>query len=249
MARRSPGNRGVFRSVDVSCCAGCLLSEKKKKKANRNRQLCMLADRIAKRNLAMAADYNKISIALSAFNESVPLVYTTESGDIPVLCQGVRTVSKYLSTSSALSRDESQALDIGFLEDVKLLRDTVGSALEMFQRYEKHGGDNIPHLESRIDNNEQKLRLLKTRTDVKAGELDKINKTINADKRSIAYQRNRSWLIRETISDELSLHQQTQYLISRLIKDWSLDNLKYAELHSENWQSMNNEVSEMPIPL
>lgn len=212
-------------------------------------QLCMLADRLSKRSLAMAADYNKISNALSAFNGSVPLVYTTESGDIPIICQGVRNVSKYLSASSTLARDESQATDIGLLEDLKLLRDTIASALELFQRYEKYGGDNIHQLEARIEANEQKLRMLRNRTDVKAGDLDKITKSITSDKRSIAYQRNRSWLIRETINDELALHQRSQYLISRLVKDWALDNLKYTELHSENWSSMNSEVSDMPLPM
>lgn len=209
----------------------------------------MLADRIAKRNLAMAADYKKVSGALSAFTETIPLVYSLDSGDIPAIGQGMRNVSKFLSTSSTLAQDESQAMDIGFLEDLKLLRDTVASALEVFQRYEKHGGDNIIQLENRIEANEQKLKMLKNRPEVKAGDLDKITKNISADKRSISYQRNRSWLIRETITEELSLHQRTQYLISRLIKDWSMDNLKYAELHSENWSSMNNDVSEMPIPM
>lgn len=204
---------------------------------------------MAKRNQAMAADYSKISGALTAFNESVPLVYTRDSGDIPVITQGVQNVSRYLATASSLARDESQAMDIGFLEDLKLLRDTIGSALELFQRYEKYGGDSVPQLEARIEANEHKLRSFKSRTDIKAGDIDKIEKSIAADKRTIAYQRNRSWLIRETITDELALHQRTQYLISRLIKDWSLDNLKYAELQSENWSSMNGDAHDMPIPL
>lgn len=209
----------------------------------------MLADRIAKRNLAMAADYKKVSGALNAFTETIPLVYTTDSGDIPLISQGLRNVSKFLTTSSTLAQDESQSIDIGCLEDFKLLRDTVTSALELFQRYEKYGGDNIGQLESRIEANEQKLKVLRNRADVKAGDLDKITKNITADKRSIAYQRNRSWLIRETITEELALHQRTQYLISRLVKDWSQDNLKYSELHSENWSSMSNKVSEMPFPM
>lgn len=211
-------------------------------------QICVLADRVAKRNQAMAADYGKLSEALTAFNESIPLVYTKDSGEIPTISRGVQTVSKHLSTASSLGRDEAQAMDIGFLEDVKLLRDTVASVLELFQRYERFGGDNVPQLEARIEASEQKLKAYRLRTDVKASEIDKISKSIAADKRSIAFQRNRTWLIRETIHDELQLHQRSQYLISRLLRDWSQDNLKYAELQSENWSSMNSDVYDLPLP-
>lgn len=212
------------------------------------RQLCTLADRIAKRNFALAMDYKKVSAAVTSFKASIPLIYTNSSGDLAGISNGLDTVSRFLSNSSTFAQDESQATDIGFLEDLKLLRDTVGSTLELFQRFDRHNGDiKIQQLENRIQASEQKLKTLKSRTDVKSGsELDKIAKAIKADKRTINFLRNRSWLIREAITEEICLHERTQYIISRLVKDWAVDNLKYSELHSENWAAMNNEVADMP---
>lgn len=193
-------------------------------------------------------DYKKVSAAVTSFKASIPLIYTNSSGDLAGISNGLDTVSKFLSNSSTFAQDESQATDIGFLEDLKLLRDTVGSTLELFQRFDRHNGDiKIQQLENRIQASEQKLKTLKSRTDVKSGsELDKIAKAIKADKRTINFLRNRSWLIREAITEEICLHERTQYIISRLVKDWAVDNLKYSELHSENWAAMNNEVADMP---
>jgi hypothetical protein len=38
-------------------------------------------------------------------------------------------------------------------------------------------------------------------------------------------------------------------LTHRTLREWSLDNVKYAELHSDNWTALNNAVSELPLNL
>lgn len=217
-------------------------------------QLCILSDRISKRNLAMSSDLSKVSNVLAAFDQSIPLLYkggdAETTGDLPSIRESVKNVSTYLSTSSSLYLDEGGALDVGLLEDVKTLRDTVLSVLEMFGRYDRLGGDTIPQLERRIKLNETKLNGIpgSASSEIRASDRDKLAKAIEADKRTIQFQKNRSWLIRQTVSEELELHQRTQYLIAKLLRDWSVDSVKYSELQSDNWSSLSRDiVSDIPI--
>ena len=66
------------------------------------------------------------------------------------------------------------------------------------------------------------------------------------DKQSIVDQHARGVLIKECIRDELVFFQSSQYHISRLHQDWSQERVKYAELQSDNWRSLSEEVENMP---
>lgn len=214
-------------------------------------QLCILADRISRRNTAMALDYGKVSSVLTAFNQSIPLLYKggdqETAGDLPIIGETVRNVSNYLTTSSSLLLDEGASLDSGLLEDVKVLRDTVLAVLEIFLRYERIGGDTIAQLERRIQQSESRLNG-SNGNDARASERDKLVKSIDADKRTIKYQKNRSWLIRQTITEELDLHQRTQYLIAKLLSDWSNSAVKFSESHADNWAALTRDiVIELPL--
>lgn len=213
-------------------------------------QICLLVDRMYKRQEAMSADYYKLSSSFNGLKVSFADIYSqpdTSNGDITNINEGIASVSRYLSTANTLVRDESKALDVGFLEDLKLLRELIGSIKELFARYEKLGGNNIPQLEQRIELNERKLIGLNQKADAKPMDITKVKSAIERDKKSIERQSNRGWLIKECITQEILLCQRTQYQISKLLRDWSIDNMKYAELLSDNWNEMNKDVSQMPI--
>lgn len=204
-------------------------------------QMCMLADRMSKRSHAMASDFKKFGRSVSTFNSVIPSLYYTSEGqsDLLSISSGLNTVTKFLDNSSTLSLDQSLSLEIGFLEDLKLLRDAIASTLELFHRFDKYGGDTIQQLENKIQKCTSRLSVAKDQ------EEKKIKGIIASSKRAIAFQKNRNWLIRETLSEELQLHQRSIYLISRTVKDWASDSVKYGELHTENWSNMNSKVAEM----
>lgn len=208
----------------------------------------------------MAQDMGSVSSILMAFKQTIPLLYQAggnESGqfgdveieyDLPIIQENVKSVSMYMKKFSSTLLDEGSSLDLGLLEDVKILRDTVLSVLEIFSRYEKDGGDTIQFLEQRIKANETKinnstaLATAQGNVNVRATERERLRKSIEADKRTIEFQKNRSWLIRQTITEELQLHQRTQYLITKLLKDWTSDGTKFSEIVSENWNMLSREV-------
>ncbi|KAA8897386.1 hypothetical protein TRICI_006730 [Trichomonascus ciferrii] len=210
-------------------------------------QLCMLADRIYKRQEAMATDYSKLSNAFSLLTSSCASVYSQEGNEMPAIKEGLLSASRYSSNVHELLRDESASIDIGFLEDLKQLREMLGSISDLFSRYDSLGGNNIPQLEQRIQLNEKKIATLNSKPDTKPTEISRLRKSIANDKKSIERQTNRGWLIKECISQEIILCQRTQYQISKLLRDWASDNTKYSELLQNNWSELNNDTSHMPL--
>ena len=207
-------------------------------------------ERLAKRNLGVAADSLRFSQALLAVTETSADTYATDTNDVPLLNEGINSTAKHLSTSQNLLGDEARAWDEGVLEDFKKQRDTLVSIRDMFDRRDRYAKDNIPYLERRIEANENKLAGLMGRPDgsaSKPGEQEKLEQAVRADKQSIVDQYARGVLIKECIRDELVFFQQSQYHVSRLHQEWSQERVKYAELQADNWRALSEEVENMPL--
>ncbi|KAL8835761.1 MAG: hypothetical protein Q9170_003193 [Blastenia crenularia] len=211
--------------------------------------LCTLLERLLKRNQGIAADYLRFSTALINLTENSESTYATDTNDVPLLNEGIKSTAKHLTTSQTLLEDEAKAWDEGVLEDFKKQRDTLVGVREMFDRRDRYAKDNIPYLERRIESNEHKLQGLMNRppnAPVKPGEQEKLEQAVRTDKQSIVDQHARGVFIKECIRDELSFFQQSQYHISRLHQDWSQERVKYAELQADNWRALSEQVEMMP---
>lgn len=145
--------------------------------------LCSLLERLAKRNQGVAADYLRFSHGLTALIEVSETTYAIDTSDVPPLNQGISCTAKHLVTSQNLLEDEARAWDEGVLEDFKKQRDTLVSVRDMFDRRDRYARDNIPQLERRIENNENKLAHLMARPEgapVKPGEQEKLEQAVRA---------------------------------------------------------------------
>ncbi|KAL8717867.1 MAG: hypothetical protein Q9225_004936 [Loekoesia sp. 1 TL-2023] len=211
--------------------------------------LCSLLERLMKRNQGIAADYLRFSTALINLTENSESTYATDTNDVPLLNEGIKSTAKHLTTSQTLLEDEAKAWDDGVLEDLKKQRDTLVGARDMFDRRDRYAKDNIPYLERRIESNEHKLQVLINRppnAPVKPGEQEKLEQAVRTDKQSIVDQHARGVFIKECIRDELLYFQQSQYHISKLHQDWSQERVKYAELQADNWRALSEQVENMP---
>ncbi|KAH0556725.1 hypothetical protein GP486_005488 [Trichoglossum hirsutum] len=210
--------------------------------------LCNLTERLSKRNEGLAADYQRLSRLLQTLADQSESVYAIDTNDIPLLNGGLNATAKHYAVSQSLLEDEARAWDTGALEDLKKQRDILVSVRDMFDRRDRYARDNIPQLEKRIQNNEQKLALLRGRPveSVKVGEAERIEEAIIKDKQSIVDQHARGVFIKECIRNELVFFQLSQYHVSRLHQDWSQERVKYAELQADNWRALSEEVDGMP---
>ncbi|KAL8860702.1 MAG: hypothetical protein Q9178_002732 [Gyalolechia marmorata] len=211
--------------------------------------LCTLLERLMKRNQGIALDHLRFSHALIDLTESSSNTYATDTNDVPLLNEGIKSTAKHLSTSQTLLEDEARVWDEGVLEDFKKQRDTLVGVRDMFDRRDRYAKDNIPYLERRIESNEHKLAGLMNRPSnapVKPGEQEKLEQAVRTDKQSIVDQHARSVFIKECLRDELQYFQQSQYHISKLHQEWSQERVKYAELQADNWKAWSEEVENMP---
>lgn len=142
--------------------------------------LCMLLERLAKRNEGLAADHLRFSLTLQSLTEATKDTYTLDSSDVPLLNDGIRSTAKHLSNSQTLLEDEARAWEDGVLEDLKQQRDCLVSMRELFDRRDRYARNNIPQLERRIEVNERKLQDLRARTTgtVKPGEIERVEESI-----------------------------------------------------------------------
>lgn len=209
---------------------------------------------------------------LNSITETSNGSYAIDSNDVPLLNEGIKSTAKHIGTTQSLLEDESRAWDLGFLEDLKSVRDAFVSMRELFDRKDRLARDNIPQLERRIQQNEQKLQNVKAKgAAAKPGEAEKVEiaivnvsswsrhdlaiRTITSvliiccvqDKQSIVDQHARGIFIKEAIKDELLQFQTSIYSVSRLHQDWAQERVKYAELLADNFRGMVDSLESMPL--
>lgn len=222
-------------------------------------------DRLSKRNEGLAADQLRLSLSLQSLTDASADTYSTDTNDVPLLNEGLQATAKHLSNSQSLLEDEAKAWDQGVLEDLKRQRDALVSMREMFDRRDRYDKDNIPHLERRIANNENKLVAIRAKPEglVKPGEIEKVVEAIikvrgvftkndrvtdtSKDKESIVAQHARGVFVKECLRDELIYFQSSQYHVSKWNQDWAQERVKYSEMQADNWRQLHEELESMPL--
>ncbi|POS84348.1 hypothetical protein EPUL_003740, partial [Erysiphe pulchra] len=137
--------------------------------------LCVLMDRLIKRNEGFAAEQLRISRSLELLSDASEDTYSIVANDVPLLKRIFSNSIKHLNDSQALLVDEAKAWDLGVLEELKKQRDSLVSMRELFDRRDLYDTDNISFLERRIQKNEKKLADILEKPDetTKPGEVGK----------------------------------------------------------------------------
>lgn len=141
--------------------------------------LCNLVERLCKRKEAIAAEYGRFGMNLTSITETTNDAFAIDQNDVPLLNEGIKATAKHLGTSQSLLEDEGRAWDEGVLEDLKSVRDGLVSLRDLFDRKDRLARDNIPQLEKRILQSENKLQGIKAKGDAaKPGEAEKVENSI-----------------------------------------------------------------------
>jgi sorting nexin-8 len=135
---------------------------------------------MVKRNEGVAAEYLRIAGSLQTLTTVSADTYAADTGDLLGLNLGLNAVAKHYNQSQSLLEDEARAWDEGVLEDMKRQRDGLVSVRDMFERRDRYDRDNIPQLEKRIQQNEEKLITIRGKPAelVKAGEAERVEDAI-----------------------------------------------------------------------
>ncbi len=208
--------------------------------------MCILIERLEKRQQAIAADYARFSLALNAYPEDSNIIYSNDLTDVSQINTGITSFSKHLIKSKEQMESQSNIFNTKTLEDFKTYTDYINALKNLFDRLLIFGKNDISKLEENIKSANLNLNVLSKRPDVKGSELEKLKQQIVQGKKKISVQTNRDWLIKECIKEELNIFQDTQYLVSNLIQNWSANLFKFSELASDNWMKLVKDVEEIP---
>lgn len=209
--------------------------------------LTALQERLTKRHEAISTDLMRFSLSINTFCEQ-------ESGDYdnlgkengPAMINGLKAVSKYHTRSQQVTEDECRDTEDGLLEDLKRHRDTLNAMNEMFLRYQKYSGDNIPALERKIAINKGKLSSLEAKPDANDSDKAKLTTAIESDMNSITKFESRKVFIRECVWHELQYFESQQVQISRLVNNMANSRLRFARKYVETASALVTDVEGMP---
>lgn len=223
-------------------------------------KIVLLVERYEKRQQQISLDNGKFVEMINKFLNLNGIVYphnddvtvnlgfgnVISSGnkdDVSSINESLNSILDYFNKSSQLLIDESFIINTTVLEKFKNYLDYLYSLQELFERLKKLLINNIPQLQSRIQENEKKYsKLLNDDVDIKGSELAKLRQIIINDKQEIFQQLNKDWLIKECCFKEFIMFQETQYLISDLWIDWSKGRFKFQEKVSVLHETLNKEV-------
>ncbi|CCE63726.1 hypothetical protein TPHA_0F02450 [Tetrapisispora phaffii CBS 4417] len=194
---------------------------------------------IAKHNLLFKNNLNEFTIQTNA------LYPTTFSNTTHNINDHLNEIGKHLSKSSELQEKENLEMVNRLIPKFITYVITLKSLQKLRQRYDILATNSIGNLRKRVLLNEEKLESMKGKPDVSGVEYDTILIRLNQDKKLIADQINRSWLIKKTILEEFIIFQQTQFMITETFQEWTNLHAKYHGLELNEWEALAVDLTRM----
>ncbi|QLL35065.1 hypothetical protein HG536_0H04410 [Torulaspora globosa] len=204
-------------------------------------------ERYERRVKFMAKERAALGSLIHEFSVSTPKLYPTEqSSTVLEINNHLSIIEKHLKETTELSNERTAEYSTNLVPSFRVFIDILISLRDLFERYRIMAGNNVPLLQRRVELNNQKLESMKDKPDVSGAEYDRIKSAIQRDKRTIAEELNRAWLIRECILEEFTIFQETQFLISRAFQEWSKLNSNYAGRTVNAWEKLSENLMDMP---
>ncbi|KAM3164627.1 Sorting nexin MVP1 [Lachancea thermotolerans] len=209
-------------------------------------KITVLVDRCEKRLRFIAQDRSMLASMLDSFSDSAPQIFASDDGTLLDIKNHLGIVSKHLTTCNNLVKEENMQASSELSPRFRTFTDVLLSLKGLFERYKIMAGNNVPQLQRRIEVNTDRLEQMKDKPDLKGAEYDRVKQSIQRDRKSIAEQMNRSWLVRKCILEEYVYFQETQFLVSDVFQRWVKLNMTFNELNTNEWEKLLDHVQAMP---
>lgn len=204
-------------------------------------------ERYERRVKFMAKERAALGSLIQDFAVSTPKLYPVEqSSTVLDINNHLSIIEKHLKGTTELSNERTTEYSTSLVPKFRVFVDILISLRGLFERYRLMAGNNVPLLQRRVELNNQKLEGMKDKPDVSGVEYDRVKSAIQRDKKTIAEELNRAWLIRECILEEFTIFQETQFLISSAFQDWSKLNANYAGRTVNAWEKLSDNLMDMP---
>ncbi|KAL6942460.1 hypothetical protein ACO0QE_003635 [Hanseniaspora vineae] len=211
-------------------------------------KITVLIERYERRQRAAAQERYFLKQTLSKFSsESTKKLYPLDShGLVNDINEHLGYVGKHLESCVDLTLKENEEVKETLSEKFKTFIEILFSMKGLFERYKMLAGNNVLQLQRRVELNEEKLKIMREKADIKGATYDKLEDNITEDKKTIAEQINRAWLIKECILEEFAIFHETMFLITNLFQKWAVLYSKYSDLTSNEWDKLLSRLESMP---
>ncbi|KAG7860478.1 hypothetical protein KL939_001964 [Ogataea angusta] len=224
-------------------------------------KLCILVERMEKRELALSQDHQRFSYYLGQFtsnsgnlygveNMAISEVQPEESQNLSIINTILKQVMKYFSTTKQLKDDELTTLSSDTVENFRKLQDYLASLhflIERLGNFKNASEKQIHVLLNRIMKTNERLFQIKIKSDIRGSEVDKLVKLLTESVEELNKLLSYIILVKSTFFTEFKLFQRTKYLVSETFQDWFLEKVKYGELQQDSLQRVFNDLQDMPL--
>lgn len=210
-------------------------------------KITVLVERYSRRLKQISEDRTLFESIVNEFTQTAPSLYPINKDTIEDINAHTGIITKHLNNCNQLTSKEIEETHLNLSVKFKTFIDMIFSLKGLFERYKILAGNNIAQLQRRVELNIETMNNMKGKPDVRGAEYDKVKQAVQRDKRTIAEQMNRSWLIRECILEEFTIFQETQFVITHAFQEWAKLNMKYADLNSNEWERLFDSLETMPI--
>ncbi|KAG7868443.1 hypothetical protein KL918_002101 [Ogataea parapolymorpha] len=224
-------------------------------------KLCILVERMEKRELALYQDHQRFSYYLGQFTSNSGNLYgienmviseaqPEESQNMSIINTILKQVMKYFTTTKQLKDDELTTLSSDTLENFRKLQDYLASLhflIERLGNFKNASEKQIHVLLNRIMKTNERLFQIKIKSDIRGSEVDKLVKLLTESVEELNNLLSYIILVKSTFLTEFRLFQKTKYLVSETFQDWFLEKVKYGELQQDSLQRVFNDLQDMPL--
>ncbi|SCU91190.1 LAFA_0F02344g1_1 [Lachancea sp. 'fantastica'] len=211
-------------------------------------KITILIERYEKRMKFISQDRILLASMIDDFAGNTTRLFSSDtSSTVLEINDHLNVVSKHLGACNKIALSESEEMKQELSPRFRTFIDILLALKGLFERYKIMAGNTVPQLQRRIELSTERLDQMKDKPDLKGAEYDKVKQSIQRDRRSIAQQMNKSWLIRECILEEYVYFQETQFLITDNFQRWAKLNMNYMELNSNEWEKLLNSIESMPV--
>lgn len=195
----------------------------------------------------MAKERAALGSLINEFSLSTSKLYPVEqNSSILDINSHLSIIEKHLGGTTKVTDERTSEFSSNLVPRFRVFIDILLCLRDLFERYRLMAGNSVPLLQRRVEINSQKLESMKDKPDVSGVEYDKMKSTIQRDKKTIAEELNRAWLIRECILEEFTIFQETQFQISSVFQEWSKLNSNYAGRSVNDWEKLSDNLADMP---
>lgn len=207
----------------------------------------LLTEKYDRKLLYIAQEKMVFKECINIFSQQTDQLYPLEhSKSLVEVKSHLKSVEIHMNDTFKLILNETKETSNSLLPKFVTYIEILKSLKKLYERYRFLSKTTIPQLERRVELQEEKLLSMQGHPDTSGVEYDKILQMIEKDKKEISTQINRSWLIKQCILEEFILFQQTQYLISDALQDWTRIYSTFMGLQLNEWEKLAVSLTEMP---